>query len=186
MSKSNQVRIIGGRWRGRILKFPAIEALRPTHDRVRETLFNWLAPYIVDAKCLDLFAGSGVIGFEASSRGAQSVVLLDQDKEIIAALRKNKYILEADAVQVLQGKIPNNSIRLKDKPFDIVFLDPPYNLNLIPRAIKWLIENESIKIGTLIYIETERQLEMDYLPLNWKVIKSNQTKNIAYSLVEVN
>src|SRR3990167_10705810 len=123
---NNSVRIIGGKWRGKKISFPPLSFLRPTHDRIRETLFNWMEPYLHDAVCLDLFAGSGVIGFEALSRGAKFVVMVDQDIEVITSLKKNLKTLSAENVEIIQAKIPAKTFKSQQKQFDIVFLDPPY------------------------------------------------------------
>lgn len=124
---NNEVRIIGGRWKGRKLKFPPRGDLRPTLGRVRETLFNWLAPRIHDTRCLDLFAGSGALGFEALSRGAAEVTFVERDRKVAAALNANAAALDAGAAAVIRIS-PARSFLSRDRTrFDIVFFDPPFD-----------------------------------------------------------
>lgn len=153
----NSVRIIGGQYRRRVLKFPDSEGLRPTPDRVRETLFNWLGQELDGWHCLDLFAGSGALGFEAASRGAARVVMVEQSPKVLAALRQNAEMLQnpreveiirADALQYLTSP--------KAK-FDLIFLDPPYKKGWIPRLEPLLpgVLNED----GVIYVEAEHEIE---------------------------
>jgi 16S rRNA (guanine966-N2)-methyltransferase len=184
MKKQNQVRIIGGKWRQRKITFPDIPGLRPTHDRMRETLFNWLMPNIVDATCLDLFAGSGAIGFEAASRGAKSVVMCDQDPQVIAYLLKNKEVLQADNIIIQKGTIPE--IHISNVAFfDIVFLDPPFHQNLITVAVAWLIQKNLVKSHSLVYVEMENSIQDLIFPQNWHIIKNTHTASVQYFLMEV-
>ncbi|TPW17985.1 MAG: methyltransferase, partial [Halothiobacillaceae bacterium] len=120
----NSLRIIGGTWRSRRLEFPTVEQLRPTPDRVRETLFNWLQHRIGGARCLDLFAGSGALGFEALSRGANEVVFVEIDPAAVQALRANAQRLQADNAQIIHEEALRYLAKPAD-PFDIIFLDPP-------------------------------------------------------------
>ena len=137
MSKShrakpgNQVRIIGGDWRGRKLQFPSIEGLRPTPDRVRETLFNWLSPHIAGAHCLDLYAGSGALGFEALSRGARSCCFIDNSKQVQAALRSSVQALNCEDRATVMLADSGSAITLHHS-IDLVFLDPPFASHLLP------------------------------------------------------
>src|SRR5262245_38024853 len=128
--KPGQVRIIAGKWRGRRLAVPDVKDLRPTPDRVRETLFNWLAPVIAGSRCLDLFAGTGVLGFEALSRGAAYVEMVDQSEKVMATLKEELAQFGANNAQIYRANVP---VQLKSpsEPFNIVFLDPPYNANLL-------------------------------------------------------
>lgn len=121
---ANQVRIIAGCWRGRKLSFAPVAGVRPSPDRVRETLFNWLSPVIRDARCLDLYAGSGALGIEAASRGASSVVLVDSDPQVVNCLREQLQLLGAAQIEVVQSTVEAWLAAPAD-PFDIVFLDPP-------------------------------------------------------------
>lgn len=153
----NSVRIIGGQYRRRVLKFPDSEGLRPTPDRVRETLFNWLGQELDGWHCLDLFAGSGALGFEAASRGAARVVMIEQAPKVLAALRENAEMLQnpreieiirADAIQYLASP--------KAK-FDLIFLDPPFKKGWIPR-LEPLLPGVLNEDGA-IYVEAEHQIE---------------------------
>lgn len=149
------VRIIGGIYRGKKLQFPDIEGLRPTPDRVRETLFNWLMHDIRDARCLDAFAGSGALGFEAFSRGALEVILLEQSPKAYAHLDKiitsfntpKLRLIKTDAVQFLQTK---------QKEFDIIFLDPPFAQNYLPQCLSGIALNHSLKKGGLFTLNHPR------------------------------
>lgn len=169
---SNQVRIIGGRWRSRKLRFLAHEGLRPTTDAVRETLFNWLAPDIVGARCLDLFAGSGALGFEALSRGASFVCMVDKALSVVKQLQENAALLPApsEALQLCCADAFNEKNSLPG-PFDIVFLDPPFHQNLIPRCCAYLERRDLFSAGALAYIEAEREIRELPLPDDWEVLR---------------
>lgn len=182
---ANQVRIVGGRWRGRKIVFPDLPGLRPTPDRVKETLFNWLAPVIHEAHCLDAFAGSGALGFEALSRGAVSVVMVEQSADAVLMLRENAKKLNATGLEVVHGNFPYILTSYKKK-FDIVFLDPPFHQNLIEENAKWLEENHCLTEAALIYIETETQLSDLELPFNWKIIRNKKAGNVNFYLVQRN
>lgn len=182
---NNSVRIIGGKWRGRKIVFPELNFLRPTHDRIRETLFNWLEPYIYNAVCLDLFAGSGVIGFEALSRGAKTVVMVDQDPIVLSNLQKNRELLAAENSEIIQAKIPAKSFKTHEKQFDIVFLDPPYFEGLVNPSLEWLIQRQLVYPGSIIFIETEIGYMNFRLPEFCRTLKSKKTATIAYHLLEV-
>ncbi len=125
----NHIRIIAGKWRGRKITFPSTATLRPTPDRIRETLFNWLAPHIIDARCLDLFAGSGALSFEALSRGAGIVIALEKDTKVVASLKANAEILLADNIEILQTdsihwmEIHAHLKESLESSFDIIFLE---------------------------------------------------------------
>jgi 16S rRNA (guanine966-N2)-methyltransferase len=179
-----KVRIIGGIWRGRKISFAKIKDVRPTPDRVRETLFNWLAPYINQAVCLDCFAGSGALGFEALSRGAAWVVMVDKSKAVVTKLKENAEFLKAEKITFYQEKFPLSDEKLPI--FDIVFLDPPYYQNLIAPCCKWLEESQGLHLGSLIFIEAEKTLWPLPLPSNWQVLKSKKTGQVGYHLVRRN
>ncbi|MDX1251613.1 MAG: 16S rRNA (guanine(966)-N(2))-methyltransferase RsmD [Gammaproteobacteria bacterium] len=181
--KPGQLRIIGGEWRGRKLAFPGIEGLRPTPDRVRETLFNWLRDVVPGSRCLDLFAGSGALGFEALSRGAAQAVMVDQEARVIAQLHKNIEILhaqsahavQADALSYLQGP---------PQPFDVVFLDPPYRLfDLLQPCCEQLENRGWLGPHAHIYLEAEAARGLPSLPRNWQVIRSKQAGQVGYHLI---
>ena len=149
---SNQVRIIGGDWRGRKLQFPSIEGLRPTPDRVRETLFNWLSPHIAGAHCLDLYAGSGALGFEALSRGARSCCFIDNNKQVQAALGSSVQALNCeDRANVILAD--SGSVITLDHSIDLVFLDPPFALK--NPAIYLSKVKHLVKKNGLVYLENK-------------------------------
>ena len=178
-SVRGEVRIIGGAWRGRRLAFPLTYGLRPTPDRVRETVFNWLLPALPGATCLDLFAGSGAFGFEALSRGAARAVLVDSHAETVEALRANgarlkaqlAEIVQADALQWLRGPIES---------FDIVFLDPPYASGLLAPGIE-LLDSAWVKPQGLIYLEAPQDAALP-LPASWQLLRSKTAGQVGYHL----
>lgn len=179
----NQLRIIGGDWRGRKLAFPDLPGLRPTPDRVRETLFNWLMPVIRRARCLDLFAGSGALGLEALSRRAADVVLVDSQGQVIDSLKKNIDVLEAgdrvhlqqcDALQYLQS--------LNDC-FDLIFLDPPYHQGLLQPCIDSLYARGALNQQGYLYFEANRDEVQPQLPVAWMVHRQKSAGQIVYYLV---
>lgn len=182
--KHGTVRIIGGQWRGRKLHFPALPGLRPSPDRVRETLFNWLAPVIHDARCLDLFAGSGVLGLEALSRGAAHVTFIDQNPEIVRYLREQLTILGAKNAEVLCATIGKTGPSLPS-PFNIIFLDPPFHKNLIEPCCRWLVENNLLAPDTYVYLETEASLKSLPIPAQWELLKSKNAGQVGYHLAMV-
>jgi 16S rRNA (guanine966-N2)-methyltransferase len=184
MSKSrNQLRIIGGEWRGRKLSFPAVQGLRPTPDRVRETLFNWLAPILPGARCLDLFAGSGALGLEALSRGAARVVLVDNQPEVIRQLKENLGLLHADSAEVIRSE----ALMYLDGPaipFDVIFLDPPYQTEWLPRCIEKLEQGDWLAPHAWIYLEAPTKVSLPDLPENWRVTRSKKAGEVGYHLLE--
>ena len=151
--KGPRVRLIAGRWRGRLLTFPAEPGLRPTPDRVRETLFNWLNPWLAGARCLDLFAGSGALGFEALSRGAAAATLVDSNPLAIAALRENRERLGAEAI-ITASEGLDYLAGLGSAAFDLVFLDPPYASGLLTRALTVILARRILTAAGLVYIES--------------------------------
>jgi 16S rRNA (guanine966-N2)-methyltransferase len=177
---SNQLRIIAGRWRGRKLSFAPVPGLRPTPDRVRETVFNWLSPVIRDARCLDLYAGSGALGIEAASRGAAEVVLVDNDPAIVQTLREQLQLLEASQVRVIQADV-GNWLSVNPAPFDIVFLDPPFRENLLAGSIRQLEDGGWLYADALVYIEAEKDLVPD-LPAGWEIYRSKSAGQVGYHL----
>lgn len=180
--KPQQLRIIGGQWRGRKLSFPSLPTLRPTPDRVRETLFNWLQSNIVNSRCLDLFAGSGALGLEALSRGAASVVMVETDQQAINALHEhfqrlsvsNSKIIHADALAFLR--------REPEQPFDIVFLDPPFKQNLLQPCIELLEQQHWLTDDACVYIEADKTITDLPIPLNWHLHRSKIAGQVGYHL----
>jgi 16S rRNA (guanine966-N2)-methyltransferase len=188
MSKShrakpdNQVRIIGGDWRGRKLQFPSIEGLRPTPDRVRETLFNWLSPHIAGAHCLDLYAGSGALGFEALSRGARSCCFIDNNKQVQAALRSSVQALNCEDRVTVMLADSGSAVTLHHS-IDLVFLDPPFASHLLPGTLDWLLTSPSIHPGTLIYVEAPKGHKLPACKLS--VLKEKGAGEVISRLVHI-
>ncbi|GAB4345694.1 MAG: 16S rRNA (guanine(966)-N(2))-methyltransferase RsmD [Gammaproteobacteria bacterium] len=175
-------RIIAGRWRGR--KIPILDqpGLRPTPDRVRETLFNWLAPTLPGSDCLDLFAGAGALGLEAASRGAARVVMVDHSRSAIEQLAVNVARLEADSAElVLSDALAY--LRGAPQPFDVVFLDPPYGVPLLEPALALLVERW-VTPESRIYIEHAVEREPPELPEGWIYRRSKRTRQVGYHLVQ--
>ena len=181
-AKSNQVRIIAGQWRGRKLGFPDIDGLRPTSDRIRETLFNWLAPVLPGASCLDLFAGSGALGFEAASRGAARVVMNERNPLVVRALQDSKARLAADQVEVLGGDARSCLARCVGL-FDVVFLDPPFSQpQLLAAAADMLARGNFLKEGAYIYVEAPSGADLNDLPVGWHLYRQKQAGAVSYRL----
>ncbi len=181
-SRSNQVRIIAGQWRGRTLSFPDVPGLRPTSDRTRETLFNWLQPVLPGARCLDLFAGSGVLGFEAASRGAAEVVLVDNAYPVVRVLRENANLLSASSVQICQQDV-ENYLAAASGLFDVVFLDPPFGSpELLMFSINGLSAPGFLAEGARVYIETPSTACEPVVPENWVLEKQKEAGQVAYRL----
>lgn len=178
----NQLRIIGGTWRGRKIRFADIPGIRPTPDRVRETLFNWLAPAIRGSRCLDLFAGSGVLGLEAASRGAGDVVMVDASREAVSLLREQVSVLQAHRVQVIQG-LAEKYLGGAVTPFDIVFLDPPFGKGLLEPVMQQLATGGWLTDPAWIYIEAERNQELLHYPDDWQEYRSRVAGQVSYRLL---
>lgn len=179
---SNQLRIIGGSWRGRKLSFPDVDGLRPTGDRIRETLFNWLAPDIAGARCLDLFAGSGALGLEALSRGAGASVLVEKHPLAAQSLAKHLLILNADTAQVINADALGYLAKANPAlPFDVVFIDPPFQHRLWQQAIDLLEQKNLLSEGCAIYVESG--IEDEYqVPSSWQLHRDKTTANVRYRL----
>ncbi len=166
------LRIIGGKWRSRKIKFVPLKGVRPTTDATRETLFNWLVPHIVGANCLDLFTGSGALGFEALSRDAKHVVMVDMSAKVIQQLKVNARLLEARNVDFYRLNIPERLDKIPAQPFNIVFLDPPFGSDLIKPTCEKLEALGYLAKDALIYIEVEKNLAIEnVLPKNWQILR---------------
>ena len=181
---SGELRIIGGQWRGRKLRFLAAAGVRPTADRVRETLFNWLHESITDARCLDLFAGSGALGLEALSRGAAEVVCVESSARIATALRDNLARIGADRCQVVCSEA-YHFLQGEPSPFDIVFLDPPFRQGLLTPICATLASRGWLAATAHIYIESELENGLPELPTNWQVTRKRQAGQVAYHLINI-
>lgn len=178
-SATQSLRIIGGQWRSRKLSFPAIEGLRPTLDRVRETVFNWLQFEVEGRQVLDVFAGSGALGLEALSRGAHSAVFIEKNPIAAKQLQQNLGLLNASHGQVINA----DALQwLQNTPLtaNLVFLDPPFHLGLLQPALDVL----QLPTGALIYIEHEPEF-MPAWPAHWQERKCKQTKEFVFRLFEV-
>tara|TARA_R100001377_G_scaffold3624_3_gene2092 strand:+ start:5724 stop:6329 length:606 start_codon:yes stop_codon:yes gene_type:complete len=184
---SNSLRIIAGKWRSRKLSFPDLEGLRPTADRVRETLFNWLQERIVRADCLDLFAGSGACGIEALSRGARHVTFVDVSPVAIGAIRSNLGLLQAADFELVCKDsltwIPTT--RQAGGPcFDIAFIDPPFASSLLGRAAMALERSGLLRQEALIYMESAQEIATTQVPANWRLSKSKRAGTVYYYLYQ--
>lgn len=181
MSAQSNIRIIGGKWRSRKVSFANKEMLRPTPDRVRETLFNWLAPHIIDATCLDLYAGSGVLGLEALSRGAKSVVSIETDPDNIKNIQANKETLAANNLSVINQNVLT-WLERSATAVDIVFADPPYKLDLLNQTLNLLEKNGWVHANSLIYFEQDHPYDLALLPRNWRLWREGKAGNVFYYL----
>ncbi|MDR3323611.1 MAG: 16S rRNA (guanine(966)-N(2))-methyltransferase RsmD [Zoogloeaceae bacterium] len=192
-ASASQVRIIGGQWRRRVLRFPASTGLRPTPDRVRETLFNWLGQNLEGLACLDLFAGSGALGFEAASRGAARVVLVERSPEALAALKNNRQILKAEDVVELIGADAlkfaaayqdtaggaNENVAVNKPRFDLLFADPPYRQGWTERLAP-LLPHLLADDGRL-YLEAEHPVAALGA---WKTVRQGQAGQVYFHLLQ--
>lgn len=178
----NRLRIIGGSWRSRQIVFPDVAGLRPTASRVRETLFNWLCHDIVGARCLDLCSGSGALGFEAASRGADLVVLVDSNPDVCAMLRGNIDRLNTRRMEVEQVETIHFLSQPAQRDFDLLFLDPPYRQGLIPDCCRRLEENGWLARKAKIYLESECEVELSGIPEKWVELRSKRAGEVCYRL----
>jgi 16S rRNA (guanine(966)-N(2))-methyltransferase RsmD len=174
----NQVRIIGGAWRSRLITFPPRADLRPTPDRVRETLFNWLGQDLTGKTCLDLFAGSGALGLEAASRGAKRVVMVERDPGAFRALQANVAALGASAVELKRADALE-FLRADDGTYDVVFLDPPFRADYLPRVLPALIPR--LAPGAMVHVEAPRA---PALPPPWEAWRSGRAGTVTHQLLK--
>jgi 16S rRNA (guanine966-N2)-methyltransferase len=172
------LRIVGGKYRSRLLRVPARPGLRPTPDRVRETLFNWLGQSLDGLACLDLYAGSGALGFEAASRGARRVVLVEKDRLALAELERNRAALGAAQVEIVAGDAIAYLARQREM-FDVVFLDPPFRQNALPA----LLENVRARLNpqARVYVEAETPVPA---ALPWIELKRSRAGQVSYQLLQ--
>lgn len=182
-NKAGNLRIIGGIWRGRKLGFPEVEGLRPTGDRVRETVFNWLQPMLGGSRCLDLFAGSGALGLEAASRGAGEVVLVETDRSAYQLLQSNLTVLNASQCQIFHGRA-EQFLASQKQAFDVVFIDPPYQSNMWTQIAQLLTEQALLNDGARIYLEYPRRQDMPDLPSSWHLLREKKAGDVKYCLFE--
>lgn len=184
-AKSNTIRIIAGQWRGRRLPVLDHDGLRPSTDRVRETLFNWLMHDISSARCLDLFAGSGALGLECLSRGADSVVFVESNKRVAEQLQQNLQSLQAlDKGDVINQNALNTVRQQAKAPFDLVFLDPPFDSDLLSQVMPLLNDNGWLADNALIYVEQPSKQD-PYPTPDWAVYKEGKAGHSRYTLYSI-
>lgn len=179
----NRLRIVGGRWRGMRIDFPPIEAIRPSPDRVRETLFNWLQQHIAGARCLDLFAGSGALGIEALSRGASAVTFVDREPQVGRHLTQILQRLDATGATV-KTEDASRFLDRTPQPFDVIFLDPPFASTLL-QAVFAKLPQGWLAPEAHIYVECPADSPLPPLAPNWTVYRSKQAGQVGYHLLRV-
>jgi len=180
---SNKLRIIGGDWRSRCISFIDTPGLRPTPARVRETVFNWLRNDIIGSHCLDLYAGSGALGFEAASREAKSVVQVENNSLACKALQDNATMLAATQIKTIQSDV-FQYLTGAAQEFDVVFIDPPFAMDLVVQTCLLLETKDWLSKHAKIYVETESTLTLTGMPKNWRLLKSKVTGEVGYHLFE--
>lgn len=179
----NKVKIIGGEWRSRNITFIDSPGLRPTPSRVRETLFNWLQHDILGRRCLDLYAGSGALSFEAASRGAKAVLQVEENPLVCRQLHENAQVLKATQIKLVQSEV-FRFLAGNSEPFDIVFIDPPFGKNLAVQTCQWLEDKGWLSANAKIYVEVEQNLVLDGLPENWQLLKHKTAGEVGYHLFQ--
>jgi 16S rRNA (guanine966-N2)-methyltransferase len=183
--KNNSVRIIGGDWRGRRLQVADVPGLRPSGDRCRETLFNWLQPWLDGANCADLFAGTGALGFEAASRGAASVLMIEKHPRALDVLRQGVEQLQAEQVSLQAGGAMTLLEDFKPESFDLVFVDPPFGSNLNGLVLERLDNNGCVRRGGFIYIESPATMKLPP-PRGWSLWRDQQLGEVRMQLFRRN
>ncbi len=184
---AGEVRVIAGLWRGRKLPVLNAEGLRPTTDRVKETLFNWLMMDVAGSRCLDCFAGSGSLGIEALSRQAQAVTFLEKFADAANQLKKNLVSLKAENGKVIQtDTLQFLTQKNSEMPFDLVFVDPPFHQGFVPQVLTALEQNGWLTENALIYVETEKNHSPLVLPEHWQVIKEKTAGQVVSRLIRIN
>jgi 16S rRNA (guanine(966)-N(2))-methyltransferase RsmD len=175
---ANRVRIIGGAWRSRVIRFATRDDLRPTPDRVRETLFNWLGQDLTGKRALDLFAGSGALGFEAASRGAAKVVMIERDKVAFRTLQENARLLHASTVE-LRCADALEFLRLDTERYDVVFLDPPFRMDVLPQVLQALVPR--LAEGALVHVEAAAPQSVGGV---WEIWRSGRAGAVSHQLLK--
>lgn len=173
------IRIIGGLYRGKKLHVPLVDGLRPTPDRVRETLFNWLMHSIRNARCLDAFAGTGALGLEAFSRGASRVVFLEQSPQAFTHLKQVISQWDSPKLQLIKTDTLVY-LQQQTEPFDLIFLDPPFAQDLITPCLNYILQNKLLTPGGLVYLESPKPIALE--PLHWQEIKAKQAGQVYFGL----
>lgn len=182
---TSELRIIGGEWRSRRVRFPDAGGVRPTPARIRETLFNWLNYHLAGSSCLDLFAGSGALGLEALSRGAAHATLVDHTPTLANALRDNLKALSCDRGQVACMAVEDFLAQPPASAFDIVFMDPPFRQNWLERLFPLLSRHPWIRPGGWVYVEHESELAPPPPPAGWQLHRQKTAGQVTYSLFRV-
>ncbi len=180
----NQLRIIAGEWRGRKLSFPDHQGLRPTTDRIRETVFNWLQGRLVGARVLDLFAGSGALGLEAASRGAAEVIMVDNHLPAIESIIAHSQMLKTLKVQALHMQA-NQFIEQSDSPFDLIFVDPPFASDLQQTLLPQLLHPKMLKAKALVYVEAPKSVQFT-LPTPYEWYRHSDAGDVQFGLITNN
>lgn len=180
---ANKLRIIGGEWRSRQIVFDDAPGLRPTPSRVRETLFNWLQADVENSRCLDLYSGSGALGFEAASRGAKRVVQVENNPKACQKLRDNIAALKASQIELVSSDV-SRFLQGKAESFDLVFLDPPFGQHLIAPSCRLLEKGGWLTGYAKIYVEAERNLTLVDMPANWRPLKSKTAGEVGFYLFQ--
>lgn len=183
-SQAGRLRIVAGNWRSRLLDIADVEGLRPTSERIRETLFNWLTPQIPGARCLDLYAGTGALGLEALSRGAASVVFVEQSPLAEKQLASNVSLLDASGATVLRQNALDYLAGGRAERFDIVFLDPPFAADLLEETCRLIDQKQLLAEGAVVYLEQDRSKSKPELPGSWQVLKDKTAGNVRYMLAQ--
>jgi 16S rRNA (guanine966-N2)-methyltransferase len=184
-ARKSEVRIIGGAWRGRKLAFTAAEGLRPTGDRIRETLFNWLSPYIHGARCADLFTGSGALGLEALSRGAAHCDFIDSASSVVSTVQQHLATLVASDRGRCHQCSALQFLQTATEAYDIVFIDPPFKLQLVPSVLNALDQRQLLVEHALVYIETGVAEPLPTVPAHWSLHREKRAGEVAYRLFRV-
>ncbi|HDL5816959.1 16S rRNA (guanine(966)-N(2))-methyltransferase RsmD [Mannheimia haemolytica] len=186
VQQMGEVRVIAGLWRGRKLPVLNAEGLRPTTDRVKETLFNWLMHDIAHSRCLDCFAGSGSLGIEALSRQAQAVVFLEKFANAANQLKKNLQALKSEQGSVIHtDTLAYLAQKNNGEPFNIVFIDPPFHQGFVPQVLNLLAENNWLAPNAILYVETEKNHPPLELPQGWQILKEKAAGMVVSSLIQL-
>jgi 16S rRNA (guanine966-N2)-methyltransferase len=180
-ARPGSVRIIGGEWRGRRLPVPAVDAVRPSPDRVRETLFNWLQNVVPGRACLDLFGGTGILGFEAASRGARAVTIVDRHPDVVSRLQAARDTLDTGTKVRIVGAEALDWLSECDEQFDVVFLDPPFHQDLVTIASVHLEQRRLLCPCAHVYIEIEADTQPQ-VPSHWRALRSKRSGHVGYHL----
>lgn len=182
---SGELRIIGGDWRSRLLRFPDAGGVRPSPARIRETLFNWLNFHVAGSHCLDLFAGSGALGLEALSRGAAKATLVDHTPVLAQSLRDNLRLLKSDKGEVICRDVEAYLGDRQQPPFDIIFMDPPFRQGWLGRLFPLLESGHWARPGGWVYVESESELTTPPVPKTWQLHRQKTAGQVSYSLYRV-